>query len=395
MATDNLQKQYTVTFGGWYQRTTLHLSEIYAFMTEGTSKLELSHHKLEQYKQFLHITSVSREVGYFEYIKATTSSGIEIRYYEDGLYILEMRNEDIKRSASILKEYFDSAFNPAISYLFSLGAPTPKVLANIKIDHPIVVGVQSAKPDQFMIDTEKFGNEYSAIKSDHISVIKTHAFIFVVADKTVTDNVRDLVEMQIFFREFKDQLEKYLNIHRTIWEEISEIKEKQFIKGAEVEEMRVKLDEYQKTISLINNRINQMSSYARTRSSIAQKTKVEEHLGVLFQYKFEVLLDTLEYIKQIWSMTTDYVNQAISVILEIKGRALNADVTSLRTITTIGVITGIIGFMTMTKFPQLTSFGVFYFLILLVMTAIINFIINQVYKQRIYKLKFTEHNVKL
>src|SRR3989339_864625 len=76
----------TITFGGWYQRTTMHLSEVFQFLSEGTSKLDLE--------------------------------------------------KDIKK----LKEYFDTKYNPAINYLFSLGAPTPKILANIKDDHPIVIG---------------------------------------------------------------------------------------------------------------------------------------------------------------------------------------------------------------------------------------------------------------
>ena len=36
-----------VTFGGWYQRTTLHLTEIYDFFKYGTSRLSLSKGKLK------------------------------------------------------------------------------------------------------------------------------------------------------------------------------------------------------------------------------------------------------------------------------------------------------------------------------------------------------------
>ena len=76
-------------------------------------------------------------------------------------------------------------------------------------------------------------------------------------------NLTSIVETQIFFREFKSQLHKYLSIHREIWEKISEIKERKFIKGKDVEFYRVQLEIYKKTIDLINNRINQMQSYAQ------------------------------------------------------------------------------------------------------------------------------------
>ena len=122
--------QYKITYGGWYQRTTLHLSEVYGLLRSGHSKLELSQAKLKDYYDSLKIKEVTREVGYLEYVKATTHSGIEIRYYEDGLYILEINASNVRIGQELLANYFEEIFNPAISYIFSLGAPTPKVLAS-------------------------------------------------------------------------------------------------------------------------------------------------------------------------------------------------------------------------------------------------------------------------
>ena len=79
--------------------------------------------------------------------------------------------------------------------------------------------------------------------------------------------VQDLVEMQIFFREFKDQLEKYLNIHRNLWEEISDIKERKLLRGSEIEPIRAKLDSYQKTISLIRKILDNKTISERERET--------------------------------------------------------------------------------------------------------------------------------
>src|SRR5688572_16724840 len=133
--------QYKVTYGGWYQRTTLHLSEVYGFFAKGTSNLNLSKEELKKFQSGLDLTAVSRESGYFEYVKAVTSSGIEIRYYEDGLYILEINTDDISISQKLLEQYLEKKLTPAISYIFSLGAPTPKELANIKTVHPVVISI--------------------------------------------------------------------------------------------------------------------------------------------------------------------------------------------------------------------------------------------------------------
>lgn len=378
---------HKITVGGWYQRTTLHLSEVYGFFSQGFSKLELSKEKLSSLHSDLNLKEVTREAGMLEYVKAKTSGGIGIRYYEDGLYTLQLEGEDAKE-AERLKDYLDNKLEPALSYIFSLGAPTPKILANIKTTHPIVVAVNADKPEKFEVNEEKFGRVYSKITSGKITVYKTPEYIFIVATKAEEPVVGDMVEMQIFFREFKDQLEKYLDIHRRIWEEISDIKERQFIKGRDVETIRTKLDSYQKTINLIDSRIKQMGAYVRTRASISKNLKIEDYLIDLFQYKFEVLSDTHEYIKEIWKMTGDYLTSAISIIKDIEGRSVNNSIKSLQTITAVGVVSGILGYMAKDSLPAITSAGIVYFILLLLLVWPLNMIIASIYKRQKYKLNF-------
>lgn len=224
--------KYTVTFGGWYQRTTLHLSEIYDFLSSGISRLPLSDKKLKKYFTALDIVKVTREAGNLEYVNAVTSHGINIRYYEDGLYVLNYQTNDIDGAKRFLTNYFENLFEPAINYIFSLGAPTPKVLANITSHHPTVVTLKSKDPKRFKID-DKYGKVYSNLNVGGVFVYKTHSYIFIVSDIS-KEHLRDLSETQIFFREFKDQLEKYLMIHRSIWEEITEVKERGEVRGKDM-----------------------------------------------------------------------------------------------------------------------------------------------------------------
>ena len=168
-----MEKKFRITYGGWYQRTTLHLSEIYDLFARGVSNLDLSEEKLKEFQGKLDLVEISREAGYLEFVLARTGSGIEIRYYEDGLYILEISSNDIKNSERILEDYYNNALGPAIAYLFSLGAPTPKILANIKTIHPTVISSTSDDLDSFSLDTQEFGNIYSKIISRDIVVYKT------------------------------------------------------------------------------------------------------------------------------------------------------------------------------------------------------------------------------
>lgn len=381
-------QKYTVTYGGWYQRTTLHLSEVYSMFVNGSSNLPLSKEKLEALHKNLELKQVSREPGYFEYVKAETASGIEIRYYEDGLYILEITAEDIDTAQKMLHEYFQTKMSPAIAYIFSLGAPTPKELANIKTVHPVVVGISGDGAKNFIPDEKIFGQVYSKINRNDLTVYKTSRYIFISTSQASNSSLTPLVEMQIFFREFKDQLEKYLSIHRLIWEEISEIKEANTIRGKDVENIRGKLDGYQKTINLISNRINQMGSYVNTRSSIAKHLQIEQDLVSLFEYKFETLSDTLTYIKEIWKMTNDYIASAIGNLVEIKNQSASNNLKSLQTITSIGVISGVLGYLTANKLPSISLAGALYFVMLFCLTWLMNYVIVKKYRNKKYSLKF-------
>lgn len=376
--------------GGWYQRTTLHLSEIYDFLTFGKSNLPLSHEKLRSLHENMGLVSVSREAGYLEYVWARTKEGIEIKYFEDGLYVFGLVSADIEGARIILDSFYEKRFAPAMAYIFSLGAPTPKELANIKTVHPIAVGVIDEKPETYKVDEDVFGRVYGSIESDELVVKKTGRYIFLVAKQKERDLLEGLIEMQIFFREFKDQLQKYLDIHRKLWEEISDIKERKVIQGAEVENVRAKLDAYQKTINLIGSRINQMGAYVHTRAEISRDLKITEHLDSVFQYKFDVLTNTHSYIKEIWSMTENYLGTALAVVNDIQAQATNKSIQSLQLITTYGVVGGIIGYLSRDSLPKVTGSGVVYFLVLILATFVVNKMVSLAYSRAKYHLKFVE-----
>jgi hypothetical protein len=193
-----------VFFGGWYQRTTLHLSEVYDFLANAKSDLALSKEKLRIFHENLGIVSITREAGYLEFVQAVTKEGIEIKYYEDGLYVFGMVSSDIEGTRLILDNFYEKRFAPDMAYIFSLGAPTPKELANIQTIHPIAVGVIDNKPETYEVDESVFGNVYSSVGSDDLVVKKTGRYIFLIAKQKEKESLEGLIEMQVFFREFKD-----------------------------------------------------------------------------------------------------------------------------------------------------------------------------------------------
>jgi hypothetical protein len=383
-------KKFIVSYGGWYQRTTLHLSEIYDLMSTGTSKLPLDAKKLRDYQKKMWLTSVEKEPGFLEVVRARTKSGIEIRYYEDGLYVLELATNDVKKTEAELRAYFDDQFSPAISYIFSLGAPTPKVLANLKTEHPVVVTMTSEKPGSEH-SPKSFGQVYQKIQADDAVVFKTESHIVIAVAEADAAFAQELVDAQIFFREFKDQLGKYLTIHRSIWEEIAALKGRQKIGLREARQLLATLDGYRVTITLITNRMNQMGAYVHTRNSLAAKSGLEPYLTTLFEYRFEVLLDTLDYIKEIWRMTADYLASATEVTTGVINQGTGVNIQHLTTLTTFGVLVSLMTFSWEVRgINQVTAWSIGILVALLFIAWFIDFVSKAIAEHRQYQLKFKE-----
>src|SRR2546430_1785238 len=89
-----IQKIY---IGGWFQRTTLHLTEIWDFLKHTRSNLDFPDNKLKEMRDLLNITEVSRENDRLEYILVKTNENISYRIYEDGMIILEREFQSLDK----------------------------------------------------------------------------------------------------------------------------------------------------------------------------------------------------------------------------------------------------------------------------------------------------------
>jgi len=271
--------------------------------------------------------------------------------------------------------------------IFSKGAPVPKELANIKTILPYIVTVTDAtKEETEKIFKDSSEDVYSVLTTKNIEVYRSPGIILInnLKDENLT---REIIESQIFFREFKSQLHRYLAIHRILWEKIKTIKERGVIRGNDIDSLRNELSVYQKTINLIGARIEQMPAYVKTRQKITDVEKIDGYLQPLFQFKFETLLDTHEYIKHLWGMTKNYLTSAIEIFSELQAKSTKNTISSLQLITTIGVVAGILGYLGKDTLPKFTSIGLIYFALLMAMTWIINSIVSKFFKSKKYNIE--------
>ena len=80
-----------IFIGGWFQRTTLQLSEIYDFIRYGTSELDLNKKKLLTLHANLNVKDIQYKIDGLEYILINTKSNIKIKIVEDGLILLSLK----------------------------------------------------------------------------------------------------------------------------------------------------------------------------------------------------------------------------------------------------------------------------------------------------------------
>lgn len=357
-----------VYIGGWFQRTTLHLSEIYDFLIEGTSSLDLDNKKLHQLRKNLNVKSAELLVDGFEYIALTTHNEITLKIFEDGLIVLRNdynEGEELADDIKTLTDYYEQKLSPAFSYIFSLGAPIPKELANIKTVYPYFVILEDATRTEVIELLDKFKEKkYFEVTNDRYELFRGDKFYIINTKKEPFDAVARFIEEQIFLREFKGQLHRYLNLHRIIWERIAEVKERGNIHGRDVGGFKDKVEGYAKTINLIETRINQMGTYLRTRESIAKGDKDLKHFLDVLEYRYEALGNTLAYLQEIWKMTSNYVNSALKLFSDVQAKATQNSVENLTIVTSMGVGATLIGLFTTDSIPQFTIFGVGYFIIL-------------------------------
>ena len=156
---------HNIYIGGWFQRTTLHLDKIYDFLNHGTSPLKkLETKKLRKLKKDMDIMNVEVKLDALEYIYIKTHNDITIRISEDGLMTLHSsckKSQDIKKVIADLTTYYENKMSPALSYIFSLGAPIPKELANIKTIYPYFIVTQKATQKDISKILKEFNQNFS------------------------------------------------------------------------------------------------------------------------------------------------------------------------------------------------------------------------------------------
>lgn len=337
----------SIYIGGWFQRTMLQLSEIYDFLRDGSSQAGLEKDKLYHLRDNLRIESIEYGVANEEFVLFHTADHIQVKVFEDGLMTVcshevseETMIEDVKR----VRDYYMNQLSPALNYLFSMGAPVFKELSRVDNLYPYFIVCDHANDDQIanlLAQTEQ--QKYFEFEGKNYSVLRGDKYYFINNKKSSFENIERYIEEQVFIREFKGQLHRYLNLHRAIWGKIDYIKKQTYVNSREILQAETELERYEKTALLIEGRLEQMAPYITIREAgMKDDSELNEFLAIS-GFRHAALIGTLDYMRTLWSTTRKYVETAIKLLERAEREKVISSCRSLILLVCLLVIVAVLG----------------------------------------------------
>ena len=131
-------------------------------------------------------------------------------------------------------------------------------------------------------------------------------------------------------------------MHRSVWTEISEIRENNNLRFSNFTVLRNKILEILKTISFIRARLQQMNDILSIRNSVSSEV-LKQRLSTLGLDSFLSLEKSSHYVDNLWQMTADFGNSTMTLFEFLLEENTQREIRLLQQITVAGVLVGFFG----------------------------------------------------
>ncbi len=335
-----------IYLGTWFQRTSLHLKELYKFLKYKTTKLDLERERLEHLWENLQIEKVEFfGNGEFDEIQVLCRN-VLVRVSEDGIILLTTSETNSEKAKRILESFYTEYFAPTLTFLFSKGAPLPKILDQAQEVHPLLIVTKNITEKQVLslydahndaIITRLVGDHTQVYRGDVINV-----FNFGNSRKFTNEHLETLLHYVVFFREFENQLDRYLQIHRTMWDDITAIRETEEMAYKNFPHVRAEILQNLKILSFVKARLAQMKDIIQERRHTIDP-HIKNELKSLGLFKFDHLEANQKYVTHLWQMTIEYVKGSLSLLESLYQENTQKELNAIKFITFGALITGFFG----------------------------------------------------
>lgn len=297
------------------------------------------------------------------------SGELTIRYFEDGLLVVEKKVSDLKKDFDKLIKFYKNDLSPAMAYLFSKGAKGLELIRVPGTKKPFFISSLGASKDEiasFFSSQNKKVDSLSSYKE--LSVNYADELVLININKTSENSEEEaesLIENVVLFNETGRHLHKLLQIHREIWSKAEVIISKSSTKIKDLPKDSEVLTDFVDTVVNIKARVAQMKLNLSYRESTFGNKGGERLL-----LKFKNRNQDLDYLLSLFEMSNTHLNNNISQLSSIYQEQQQKSLNRLQMLFLTSVVSG---------FLSLGFFDRFYIFILLKFGGIVVLVTLLVY----------------
>ena len=342
---------HRLCLGTWFPRTSIHLKEVFHFLQSKEGIRGLDTKKLKKLHDNLGVTGFKlHEELTADFFRAFFPGG-QFLMTEEGVLLIRTENaieslgHEFAKARDFLLEFYSQKLGPALNYLFSLGAPIPRNLADIRTVLPFIAVISGAKEDEIQGMYDSIMEKQTSVVEQHDVEIHRSRSLTVIHVKNGTADIAKLekiIEHDVFFREFEFQLEEYLIRHRTYWDEISSIRDSRTLRYKDFSNIRRRLLELRRSITYVEARLLQMHEILKERRNTTPKEEKDilENFGL---NRFTPLESAQAYTKHLWEMTLQYLDGTVSLLHTLYEENTQRELAIIKMTTFAAAITGFFG----------------------------------------------------
>jgi len=312
---------------------------IFSFLKYQSSELGFEKKKLVKLFNALNLKNVEYQGGVFDKIFSKCEE-VDFEYYEDGLLVIERKFKKIQEDLKFLENFYQKLV-AVFEYIYSKGAPLPPLLmaGQSHRPQPVIIVMSEAKEEEIYKLFKNLGSEapHAKVIDDDFSVYFAAKYIAIVSSKFASEDCKWLVKLYIFFREYENQLHKYLNINRYLWDQVTGILRREYVHYKELPKLREELLNYREKNILFKNRLNQMNNYLTLRMQEAERMGIIEFLEKYKANRFLKIKSIHDYLLNLWQMTDDSLVSVTELVNTLYQENTQKEINTLQAIFMISV----------------------------------------------------------
>lgn len=307
----------SIYLGSWTPKTLMHLKEFENFLLG--KKVSYGLDMESATKLYLELEPDDVEIGVgadgIKFVKAK-AHGCELAYSGDGLLVMKKNDVDLHSDKDALARIFEAKVAPVFAFLYSHGARGLEIVKNPEERQPLILrcaAKNEAEMHDFIIMEHQ---EVHAVRRYKECVIYYgDDVIFILERPNAADfDIDRLVEYLLLFSEVKRIMYSLLQTHRSIWDESERMTSEQIVKVKDLPRYSKVFTDFSNTVDNIIARLDQMQLNFNYRVEKARKNK---SIFPKLEPNFENIGQNLDYVKNLFAMTRQHLQNNISQISNI------------------------------------------------------------------------------